>query len=232
MAERKSINLIKSLPHVILCEGQDEWYFLVQYVGYLVKQHEISDSINVINMGGNEELRKNLPILPKVDHYHEMKGFLVVRDAEKDAVGAGCSLKESFSKAFGICISDNGDFFVSDNGIKYGFVLLPGKGEDGAYHNGTLEDLCCSIIDEDAEIKNRIFEYIDYFLEGTGNLHRVPFKTPHKNKLHAYFSGTNFFVGMKIGEAAKSGCFNFSSQKLEFLRKAILELTADDLNEK
>lgn len=49
-----------------------------------------------------------------------------------------------------------------------------------------------------------------------------PFKTPHKNRLPAYLSGTESFVGMKIGEASKTKFFDFSSHALDFLKNTIL----------
>ena len=37
-------------------------------------------------------------------------------------------------------------------------------------------------------------------------------------------TGTDSFVGMKIGEAAQAGCFDFSHDKLNFLQNALLRL--------
>ena len=63
------------------------------------------------------------------------------------------------------------------------------------------------------------------YVRQAASLREQKFRTPHKNKLHAYLSGTDSFVGMKIGEAAQAGCFDFSHVKLDFLQKALLRLT-------
>ena len=39
-------------------------------------------------------------------------------------------------------------------------------------------------------------------------------------------SGTDDFVGMKIGEAARANCFDFSSEALDFLKDAIVTLAS------
>lgn len=64
---------------------------------------------------------------------------------------------------------------------------------------------------------------IDY-VKRAASLRNKNFRTLHKNKLHAYLSGTDSFVGMKIGEAAQAGCFDFSHTALNFLQKALLRL--------
>lgn len=53
MAVKKtSIRLFPKIPYVILCEGIDEKFFLIQYIEYLVKRGIVPDSYNVIDMGG------------------------------------------------------------------------------------------------------------------------------------------------------------------------------------
>lgn len=42
-----------------------------------------------------------------------------------------------------------------------------------------------------------------------------------KTKLHSFFSLTDRFVGLKIGEAADAGAFDWDSPELEGLRKMI-----------
>lgn len=55
----ESLNLIPDRPHVILCEGRDEKSFLCYYIDYLVKRQVVPDTFNVIDWGGNEDMRKN-----------------------------------------------------------------------------------------------------------------------------------------------------------------------------
>jgi hypothetical protein len=54
-------------------------------------------------------------------------------------------------------------------------------------------------------------------LQSNGN----EIKRPHKTKLHTYLSGKNDFVGLKIGEAAKAGAWNWEHLKLKPFRDII-----------
>ena len=82
---KNQIKLLQQCPYVILCEGVDEKFFLIQYIDYLVKHAHIPDQVNVIDLGGNEDLRKTLPIIPKLENYQYVESILIIRDAERDA---------------------------------------------------------------------------------------------------------------------------------------------------
>ena len=83
MAKRKGLfQLHPEHPYVILCEGRDEELFLRYYLEYLVAENLVPDSFNIIDLGGNEEMKKTLPLFPSLDYFDQMKGFLIVRDAE------------------------------------------------------------------------------------------------------------------------------------------------------
>ena len=144
--KKTSIRLFPKIPYVILCEGIDEKFFLIQYIEYLVKQGIVPDSYNVIDMGGNEELRKNIPVISKLEHYPEMKEFLVLRDAEMDAQAAAISVRQSILRAFSVSIPEDDTFVKNEEGIVFGYTLLPGWSTDKTYRNGTLEDLCWDIM--------------------------------------------------------------------------------------
>jgi len=49
-------------------------------------------------------------------------------------------------------------------------------------------------------------------------------RRPHKNKLHTYFSLTDDFVGLKIGESAKANAFDFSAKEFESLKTLLEEM--------
>ena len=70
------------------------------------------------------------------------------------------------------------------------------------------------------EVDMAVIRFMDKIISIRGK----GFRTPHKNKLHTYFASTDKFVGQKIGEAAKSGCFDFEHKELQFLKNAILAL--------
>ncbi|MBS6256766.1 DUF3226 domain-containing protein [Megasphaera massiliensis] len=225
-----SIKLIPKIPHVILCEGRDEELFLRCYVSHLVEGKVVPDTFNIINLGGNEELQRKLRVLHSVEHYDHMQGFLIIRDAEASAVNAAQSLQKSMNAAFGIDIPLDGQFVQNPDGICFGFVLLPGKTTEGDFCDGTLEDLCCQILKENPnEFSGEdLLTLSNSYLYTVEHERGTSLRTAHKNKLHAYFSGTDRFVGMKIGEAARAKCFDFSSPALGFLKKALIELSSSD----
>lgn len=223
---KNKIKLLQQCPYVILCEGVDEKFFLIQYIEYLVQHTNLPDQINVIDLGGNEDLRKTLPIIPKLENYQYVESVLIIRDAECDAQRAIESLKNSIHEAFQLQISDSGSFENTEDKKRIGFALLPGLNSTGSYQNGTLEDLCVRIIkNTDLQSKlNEIDTAVTQFMEQIVSIRKKAFRTPHKNKLHTYFASTDKFVGQKIGEAAKSGCFDFEHKELQFLRDAIFML--------
>lgn len=226
----ETLKLIPDRPHVILCEGRDEKSFLCCYIEYLVAHKIVTNPFNVIDLGGNEELRKTLRLFPSLENYELMKGFLIIRDAESNARGAVQSLQRHMNQAFGIDIQLDGQFVQNSDGIRFGFVLLPGKNAEGDFCDGTLEDLCCHILKENPNefTGEALLTLSNSYLEKVVQRREHPLRTAHKNQLHAYFSGTDRFVGMKIGEAARAKCFDFSSPALDFLKEALIALSSGD----
>ena len=80
----KCIKKIKvDYDHLIICEGQDEYSFLVWYLNSQERAGEDSrfaSSVQVIDYGGNEELTAFLKILRNSDGFVKAKTILIVRD--------------------------------------------------------------------------------------------------------------------------------------------------------
>ena len=51
------------------------------------------------------------------------------------------------------------------------------------------------------------------------------FPRKFKTRLHTYFSITDNYVSLKIGEAAKAGAFNWESPKLSPLKSFLYEVS-------
>lgn len=92
--------------------------------------------------------------------------------------------------------------------LRVGFVLFPQC--DRTLRNGTLEDLCLSILSDTSADKT--LEHIDKFLADLEDYRGKPFGRIFKAKLHTYFSVHNDYVSLKIGEAAKAGAFDWNNQ--------------------
>jgi hypothetical protein len=103
-------------------------------------------------------------------------------------------------------VPDTGDFVYSDQyAMKIGFYLWPGL-QNGRFHNGTLENTCCALLHkgQDELDVGLLGELAGNYLASIQS-HHGEFKRAHKNRLHAILSGTDHFVGMKIGEALRQG---------------------------
>ena len=104
------------------------------------------------------------------------------------------------------------------------FYLFPGW-KDGHFQDGTLEDLCDNILrDVKGEagasyLQVSADKYLAHVLEQKGS-----FRRRHKNRLHTILSGTDRFVGLKIGEAAKVGAFDFEAEEMKELNERICEM--------
>mgnify|MGYP007070207293 FL=1 len=98
------------------------------------------------------------------------------------------------------------------------FALLPGNTNSaGKYCPGALEDLCMLTVNTEP-----ILKHVDKFLE---NIQREVILTHfHKSRLHSYLAVQNKFVGMKIGEAAKAGAWDWNHPELSRLKKAMLDI--------
>ena len=81
--------------------------------------------------------------------------------------------------------------------------------------------LCWDIISyKDAErIKNDIEKFTDKIKSEYGRI----VSHEHKSKLHTYFSVNDDLVSLKVGEAARSGAFDWNSARLELLKQLIHE---------
>ena len=47
-------------PHLILCEGADEWNFLIRLLNHWIPEDAAFNTIQVIDFGGNDELKNFL----------------------------------------------------------------------------------------------------------------------------------------------------------------------------
>lgn len=216
---RKTNNKILK-EHLILCEGRDEQEFLIQFLesDTLSFLPGFSNDIQVMDFGGNSELLKHLTILKKMDGFEKIKSLLVVRDAETNA--------ETACKEIQVALQRN-DLPVLETPccwkgetLRVGFVLFPQC--DSTLRNGTLEDLCLSIL-SDTSADNTL-KHIDKFLANLEEYRGKPFSRIFKAKLHTYFSVHNDYVSLKIGEAAKAGAFDWNNVALNPLKNFIQEI--------
>lgn len=220
-AKGKNIEIKKR--HLILCEGRDEQGFLIAYLNsaHLSATPGFSKDIQVMDFGGNDDLPKYLAVLKKTSGFDKVKTLLIVRDAERDVSSAiqqiGTALENN-----GFTAPDRLRQWVTDKknkDIEIGFLLFPACNEDPVA--GTLEDLCLSILNQPDPPK--LLEAVDRFLDQLKTERGREFGHRFKTRLHTYLAVSDKYVGMKIGEAAKAGAFDWGNERLTPLREFIQE---------
>lgn len=200
---------------IILTEGSDAYYFSMwAYQAYS------KAGIQVINFGGVKDLKKYLPTFKNFSGYENIETIVIARDAEVNSTGAVESIKTAL-RHVGLPEPVKHCEFVGSN-PKVAYILFPGfldvTSECEVLSSGTLEDLCLKIVENDP-----IFECVDKYiacLQTKG----VVLTHQHKTKLHAFLAGKSDFVGLKIGEAAKAGAWDWNHSKLEPFKKLIMEM--------
>jgi len=144
--------------------------------------------------------------------------------AETDAAGACQSLCTAL-KDTGFAAPDKPCCCMTDSRayhahISTGFVLFPGC--SAALQNGTLEDLCLRMLAQgDAKT---VLSSVDAALAP----YRQQLPRLHKNRLHTYFSMTDAFVSLKVGEAARDGAFCYALAEMESLKAFLLQVANAD----
>lgn len=205
-------------PFLILCEGTDAKRFLIPMLNSdaFADDPRFSEEIQVMDFGGIKDLTNYLKLLSVSENYSKVRAIMVIRDAETDGNAASESIKKSFA-AMGLSIPENPATWTGETPA-VSYLLFPSC--DGSIENGTLEDFCISILSESQwdHMEKDIGSFLDSFSKDYG----INYPRKFKNMLHTYFSTSDDFVGLKIGEAAKAHAFDWENEKItgikEFLR--------------
>lgn len=195
----------------LLVEGIDAKFFCIwACVAYKFEHIQVQD------FGGIKDLDNFLSLITVLPNYHKVPAILIVRDAETNSESAIQSIKSSLRKN-NFCVPEEPYvYFSGDPGIE--FAILPGDmNSDRKYSSGTLENLCMLTVGNEP-----ILEKIDEFL--TTIQRETELTHFHKSRLHSYLAVNNKFVGMKIGEAARAGAWNWKHSALDKLRKAMFDV--------
>lgn len=203
--------------HLILCEGMDAYSFLINLLADIKLRELEFEEFHVYNFGGNSDLPVALKSLPLDANFKKLKSVSIIRDAERDAQSAVQSVQGALRDT-GFAVPKTPCCSAHDESAKYpaiktGFVLFPTC--SASCKSGTLEDLCVDILA--GENSKSVLVDVDKAL--APYMRENGLRRPHKNRLHAYFSFTNEFVSLKIGEAAKARAFSWDSPQIESLKK-------------
>ncbi|MEK6725696.1 MAG: DUF3226 domain-containing protein [Deltaproteobacteria bacterium] len=198
---------------LILTEGRDTYYFCIW-----AYQAFNTTGIQVLDFGGIKDLNIYLKNLTLLSGYENIETIVIVRDAEIDSRAAVNSITSALKNA-NLSVPGKPCEFAG-NAPKVAYVVFPGFTEDAEGNqsllDGTLEDLCLELVKED-----EIFECVNQYIQCLESK-RQDVRRLHKTKLHTYLAGKNNFVGLKIGEAARVGAWDWNHVKLEPFKQVIL----------
>lgn len=216
---RRTNNKIRT-KHLILCEGRDAEEMLIKYLNSsaLTDVPEFSKDFQVMDFGGNENLTNHISALKNMEGFDSVESLLVIRDAERNASTAVHQIQSALRKC-DLPVPDGTHIWKGES-PKTGFLLFPAC--DTLVSEGTLEDLCLSILSE--EKSEEVLQDIQIFMDCLKEKHGRTYPHEFKTKLHTYFSVTDELVSLKIGEAAKAGAFNWKSEKLLPLKNFLMEV--------
>jgi len=208
-------------PNIILCEGKDEWSFLIYYLQYLIKQDPIFDTFQVMDFGGITDLNRQFRQLLKMPGFSIVKTITILRDAEKEPRGAKDSICSTLKSNGYLAPSNPGEIITESDNIKIAYMLFPScddKGDDP----GTLEDLCLRIIS--APRQKEVLNEIDGYLNTLSEQYEFKYPRIHKNRLHLFISSYDKFVDAKAGEAGQRGLYDWNSKYLEKLKMLLYNI--------
>lgn len=213
----RSTNRKISRQHLILCEGIDAEGFMIYFLNNTESEYSefLREHIQVMDFGGNENLFNYIETIKKMEGFDSVKSILVIRDAETNYIKAQNDIKAALAKAK-LPVPEH-TYEWADGNIKTAYLLFPICSQEPV--NGTLEDLCLSVLSE--ENSSSVLDKINTFVSDLKSGMKREFPHEFKTKLHTYFSITDKYVSLKIGEAAKAGAFDWNSSKLNSLRAFI-----------
>ncbi|MDR1741174.1 MAG: hypothetical protein LBR38_04930 [Synergistaceae bacterium] len=192
--------------NIILCEGADCKHYVISLLNAFGAEDERFKEYQAMNFGGINELRKYLPNFVNMEGYERVKTITIIRDAEASAESARKSVIDSLNEiGFDVPLQAKAGDFHRAGARTVGFLILPDI-KSGS-EDGTLEDLCLRTLAR-ASDADEILSAVNPMID------RLKLKRPHKNRLHAYFSLTDEYVALKIGEAAAVHAFDFGCPEI------------------
>jgi len=212
------------LPHIIICEGDDDLHFLIWLFKKLRVENGIFDEFQIFPADGNNKLHAKLESLTRLpgfdDHQNVVASITVIFDAEQDSAAMAHKIKNAFCKngfaepSAACTVSSNAD--VRHPKVKTGFALFPDC--DEVMEPGTLEEMCLKSLAK--ENSQEILSSVDCALEKfKSQLPRI-----HKNRLHTYFSLTDEYVSKTIGQAAQSNAFHADVPAIDSLKAFLIKM--------
>ena len=208
----------KAVPKTIiaLCERIDIAAFVDVYIKYLRTQGVEIPKVRIINLQELENLPQYLEDLEQFAELANIGKVLIFADATKKRLDTQyfitAALKHSFLQ-----------------NLEYDFYLFPRKSEKGNWTPGFLEDLLLPALAQESSEECEFYnlhcvthEFLFSVQNCRGKDNR--FVNSSRNFLYSYLSGTEKFVGLRLGEAASKGAFDLENEVFKDLREFLSSL--------
>lgn len=137
---------------LLAVEGRDEFNFFKAML-----KHERIPDIQLLDIGGKDKFKVELPLLINSEGFSEVKTLGFVRDAEEHLASAAFSSICSSLKKYNLPIPLKINSIHFENNFKTGIFIMPNN-EDA----GMLEDLCIDSI-KNEPVFPCITQYIDCY---------------------------------------------------------------------
>lgn len=212
-------NITIDKTKLILAEGRDTQGF----IEWLCRKWGKANDVQVMDFGGNQELRPFIKNLVNMDGYDEVESIVIVRDAEESTQSAIDSIKGALGNdKLGndkLPVPCKPFTFQSESGKNTAYMIFSDPSDSS---RGTLEDLCLAMVNDQP-----VFECIDSFFECVNE--KLAAKTNlthlHKRKVRCYLSTAKLnCVGANIGQAAERGAWDIEHKALLPFKQIITEL--------
>lgn len=187
---------------LLIVEGKDE----ISVFGFLLDSIGISD-IQVIDCGGNVQLKNRFPALIKSTGFSDVTSYAIIQDADSNAPGVFESV-QSILRKHQQPVPTSVETFVDKDGLRVGVFVLPGAGLPGM-----LEDLYLSTLEGTA-----VLQCVDSCIEemiqvcpptSEKSVYGLPIQRQAKVRTLGTFMATSG-PHNRLGHAAKDGYWDFS----------------------
>ena len=208
----------KAVPQTIiaLCERIDIAAFIDVYIKYLRTQGVEIPKVRIVNLQELENLPQYLDDLEQFVEPANIGKVLILADASKKRLERQYFITAALQRS------------LLQN-LEYDFYLFPRKSEKGNWTPGFMEDLLLPTLSQESSEECEFYNLHSITHEflfsvqncrGKGNR----FVNISRNFLYSYLSGTEKFVGMRLGEAASKGAFDLEHESFKDLREFLISL--------
>jgi hypothetical protein len=193
-------------PKVLVVEGREEELFFGAFINHLLLQN-----IQILPIGGKEQLRRNLRALMLSPRFSEVISMGIVRDADADPLAAFQSVRDAL-QALGLPAPPQPLVPVGDR-PRIIVMILP---EEGA--SGMVEDVCLMAVVQDPAMLC-VEQYFQCLQERGLSL---PYNAS-KAKVQVFLA-SRLEAGRRLGEAAQMGYWPWKDQAFEKVRDFLQQI--------